>query len=535
MIIKKIAFGNSDEAFIESRLTNNLNVLYSDDNNRGKTLVMQGLMYSLGYESIFPSTFNYKNYYFYSNIEFNKEEFEFLRKGNSIVVKTSNSLQLFNSIGEFRYFFNDYIHELPRIEKDGKVKIVDLTLFYELFFIGQDARKPSDLISRGQFNKADFKNMIYSLAGLSKNSNDEINIQDIKEKLENTKTSLKETRKKISLIKGNPKIAEVFSKTFDSECIQKKMKSIHELNTMLSELRKTRQREINRKIKLETLVSELNSLNRNLREGNVKCWECGSDKIIYTNQEISFDISNNDVKNEILKSIRRNIDQKNEIIFDYTNEINEVQNLLSREMKDSPPSFQELVIYQDQIVSDIDYDDEAFSLVQKIEFLQSKLDMAKEISETITGNKKEFDNKVLETMESLYHLIDPNGNLKFSDIFTTKNSTFSGSEEQEFYFSKVVALSNVLKHNFPIIIDSFRDGEISSLKEDRMLEVYANLKKQVILTSTLKDEEYKANKYSSNPKINAIDYSTHNDCKILSKEYKNNFLTLLENFQGIII
>lgn len=535
MIIKKIAFGNSDEAFIESRLTQNLNVIYSDDNNRGKTLVMQGLMYSLGYESIFPSTFNYKDYYFYSNVKINNEEFEFLRKGSSIIIKTTEFMQLFNSIGEFKYFFDEYIYKLPKIEKDNRIKVVDPTLLYELFFVGQDGRTPSDLISRGQFNKKDFKNMIYTLAGLSKSENDEINIEDIKVEIQKNKINLKEIRKKISLIKSNPKIAEVFSKTFDSERIQAKIKSIRELHTRLSDLRKSRQREINRKIKLRALVTELNSLNRNLSEGNVKCGECGSDKIVYTNQELSFDISNTDVKNEILNSIRRNIDQKNEIIFEYTNEINEIQNLLNREMKDSPPSFQELIVYQDQMISDKDYDDEAFSLLQKIEFLQSQLDAANEMSEMIKSNKKDFDNEILETMESLYHSIDPNGNLTFSDIFTTKNSTFSGSEEQEFYFSKVIALNKILNHDFPIIIDSFRDGEISSTKEDRMLEMYGKLNKQVILTSTLKDEEYKANKYSSNPKINAIDYSKHDDCKILSKKFKDDFSILLDNFKGIII
>ena len=61
MLIKKIAFGDDTEAFIEERLTDGLNVIYRDDNNSGKTLVMQGLMYALGYESIFPSSFNYKN------------------------------------------------------------------------------------------------------------------------------------------------------------------------------------------------------------------------------------------------------------------------------------------------------------------------------------------------------------------------------------------------------------------------------------------------------------------------------------------
>ena len=83
MIVKKIAFGDKSEAFIESRLNDRLNIIFSDDNNRGKTIVMQGLMYSLGYASIFPSTFPYKDKYFYSEVEFNDEKYEFLRKRNS--------------------------------------------------------------------------------------------------------------------------------------------------------------------------------------------------------------------------------------------------------------------------------------------------------------------------------------------------------------------------------------------------------------------------------------------------------------------
>lgn len=39
MLIKKIAFGNLEEAFIEKRLTDGVNIIYSDENNKGKTLL----------------------------------------------------------------------------------------------------------------------------------------------------------------------------------------------------------------------------------------------------------------------------------------------------------------------------------------------------------------------------------------------------------------------------------------------------------------------------------------------------------------
>lgn len=40
MIIKKMAVGNSEEAFIEENFINGVNVISSDDNNKGKTITI---------------------------------------------------------------------------------------------------------------------------------------------------------------------------------------------------------------------------------------------------------------------------------------------------------------------------------------------------------------------------------------------------------------------------------------------------------------------------------------------------------------
>lgn len=40
--------GNEKEAFCESRFDDGINIIYSDDNNKGKTIVLQGLYYALG-------------------------------------------------------------------------------------------------------------------------------------------------------------------------------------------------------------------------------------------------------------------------------------------------------------------------------------------------------------------------------------------------------------------------------------------------------------------------------------------------------
>jgi hypothetical protein len=535
MKIEKVAFGNPSESFIEDRISEGVNVIFSDDNNRGKTIVMQGLMYSLGYASIFPSGFLYKDQYFYSKIKINDEPYEFLIKNNSFVVKFQGNIQVFNSEREFRYFFDSNLLKLPRINKDNKLKMVDFSLFYELFFIGQDNRSPSNLISKGQFNKADFKSMVFSMAGITDKLDSEKEIDELKDGIKSLKIKLKTIRKKISIIRSNPNVAEIASKSYDTEITQDKIKSCRSINGKIAEIKRSRQREINRMTKLEALIAELNSLNRGLSEGNVKCGDCGSEKIVYSNNDLTFEVSNTKVRLSILESIQNNILQKQEIIDDFTAELNIEQDNLANEMKSAPPDFQEVVVYQDSILSERDYDNDASKIAHEISTLESDLVLKNSLQDNNKDAQKELLNDILEEMLRVYKIIDPNGTLIFQDLFSKRDAIFSGSHGQEYYFSRLVALNNVLKHDFPIIVDSFRDGELSTPKELKMLELYKLINKQVILTSTLKKEEYSAQKYTSEDEINALDYSIHKDCKIMQSKYNSAFMKLINSFEGIVI
>ena len=230
MKIKKIAFGSKASSFIEDRITSGVNVIFSNDNNKGKTLVMQGLMYSLGYDAIFPSSFIYKDEYFYSQIENEGKNYEFLRKYNSFTVKTQDSQHIFNSVRDFRYFFDETILRLPRIKKDNHLKMVDFSLFYELFFIGQDNRSPSGLISKGQFNKADFKSMVLSLGGFHPQIDPEKDINELKEKIRGLKYKQNSVMKKMSLIRENPNIAEMAMRSYQSQVFQEKKRFIRKMS-----------------------------------------------------------------------------------------------------------------------------------------------------------------------------------------------------------------------------------------------------------------------------------------------------------------
>ena len=65
MKILKIGIGNHNEAFIEKNFCDGVNIISSDDNNKGKTIVIQSMMYALGNEPSFPATFEYRNYIYY--------------------------------------------------------------------------------------------------------------------------------------------------------------------------------------------------------------------------------------------------------------------------------------------------------------------------------------------------------------------------------------------------------------------------------------------------------------------------------------
>ncbi len=530
MKIKKVAFGNTDEAFIESRFKDNLNIIFSNNNNRGKTLLMQGLMYSLGYESIFPSTFNSNLYYFYSKVEIEDKTYEFLRKKNSVIIKGEDIFQICNSISELKHFVDREILSLPRIIKDGKEKVVDLSLLYELFFLGQDKRNTSSLISKGQYNKEDFKNMLFSLKGIDvkeANKYDKRNLQELKTQLENKVKSLK---KKLTILKANPKIADYSSKNIDTEKFDETKKIIAEINKNIFEFKKQRNREQSRKDKLQNLLHELNSLNRNIDTGKVRCADCGSDKIIFSNNDFDFEVSNSFVRNKIINSIKEDITIKEEIIEELTRNINNEQSQLTKELELIPPEAKDYILFKDEIVDNKQVDVDLYELKEEIKNIDRKLKLDNITVSIQKDSQKEFVQDILDKMTVLYHRIDKLGTSVFEDIFTKHDKTFSGSDEQEYYFSKMVALNNNLNHQFPIIIDSFRDGEISSSKEIEMLNIFTELDKQIILTATLKDEEYDGNKYESDDKTNILDYSSFQDSKILQKAYSEEFLKLLRIF-----
>lgn len=109
MKILIVAVGNSKEAFVESRFAKGLNIISSDDNNKGKTIVIQSMMYALGNEPTFPTSFEYQKYYYYVEFEEHEKKYQICRSRNGFVLSQGSSILIFDNVAELKRYWSKHI------------------------------------------------------------------------------------------------------------------------------------------------------------------------------------------------------------------------------------------------------------------------------------------------------------------------------------------------------------------------------------------------------------------------------------------
>ncbi len=525
MKIKKVSVGNATEAYIEDRFSNNLNIISSDDNNKGKTIVIQSMMYALGNEPIFPSSFDFRNYYYIVEIELdNQELITVARKQNSFTVHVRGSIAVFDSVTEFKHFLSKNVFKLPLIIKDASKKLVDPVLFYEIFFVGQDNKNTSNILHTGYYNKNDFINMIYSYAGIDNiESIQEISERELTAKIKKINTEIKELEKQNKILKSALPAIGIASAYNDKMQFEEKLDKVEKIKNIIIGLSSRRNNATSRRIKNEITLKELRSLNQTLTAGKLHCLDCNSTNVGYASADNAyiFDISSTDIRKQILESIEEKVSIYSEEIESITLEINKYQKELQSILTVDEVSIQSLLMYKVDLVNASVADSKILDLTKQLRTLDLKRH-AEVDKEIINQNKrKELLVNILDEMNKFYKIIEPKGNLHFDELFARKQSVYSGVEETEFYLSKLYALKKVLNHDFPIIIDYFRDGELSSAKEAKVIELFNGFSNQVIFTATLKDQEI--GKYDSLQDVNHINYIKNTPFKLLSARHVDDF------------
>lgn len=528
MIIKKSAVGNREEAFIEDGFSDRFNIISSDDNNKGKTIAIQSMMYALGNEPTFPTSFDYKNYYHYIEFEENGIFYYLCRRNNSFVLKQNSTLMIFDSVSELKRYWTKHICRLPQIVKNQLSKVVDPVLFLQLFFVGQDKKDTSNISHAGLYNKQDYYNMLYDICDAS---GLELNEEEIKKTKNNIKI-LKEEKdlllKQYRILQSQKTPISYLSSSNDRAAFGRKIDEMEKVNSRIAELRKTRNLAATRKAKWETTLKELRSLNRTMDCGELRCMDCNSTSISFSTSKkkgYAFDVSSAEMRNEIIASIDEKIDDYNEEMGKNSIQISAVQESLKILMAEENVSLESIVAYKQEIFNASDAEAKIMEIDERLNALNTKLSATTNVSESKKDKQSAIITNVVQKMNEAYHKIDPMGNLLFESLFTKRDEVYSGSEATVFHIVKQYALKETLNHNYPIIIDSFRAEDLSTAKEAIVLNLYKNIQSQIIFTTTLKAEEM--GKYDNIPNIHHIDYKNHAPSKMLSKVFVEAFEQLL--------
>lgn len=530
MIIKKTAVGNKNEAFVENNFSTGLNIISSDDNNKGKTIEIQSMMYALGNDPAFPTSFDYKEYYHYIEFEINDVTYYLCRFNNGFVLKHNSVLMIFDNVSELKRYWNKHIFSLPNIIKNQISKIVDPVLFFQLFFIGQDKKDTSNISHSGFYNKIDFYNMLFDICNLSGLELDENEIKTIKEQITKLKGERELLIKQHKILKSQETPVSYLSSVSDRAIFSKKLAEMDRVKSKITELRKARNLAATRRASWETTLKELRSLNRTMECGELRCMDCDSTNISFSASKkngYTFDVSSIDMRNEIIFSINEKIEAYSEEINKLISQISSAQDDLQMLMDDETISLESIVAYKQDIFSASDAEIKIKDIDTEIETLKNKLVISTGNSQSKKEQQIAILTSILSEMNSVYKTIDPNGNLYFDDLFTKRDEVYSGSEATIFHLSRLYALSKILNHSYPIIVDSFRAEDLSTSKENIVLNLYKALPNQVIFTTTLKLEEL--GKYDARTDFNHIDYKEHSPSKMLSAEYVDEFCDLLNS------
>lgn len=355
--------------------------------------------------------------------------------------------------------------------------------------------------------------------------------RELKDRKGKLKTRRKELAKLVRDLRESGTSLAAISPTADREETSRFVEQLDKLKNDISERQKLRNHAYVRMKKNEQLRRELGSLNRELKTGSIVCLDCGSKAIGYSMPEsnVAFDITTQDMRQEILRTIDYKIDDYVGEVERLEKEIRELQIRFNALAETREISLIDIISVKDDYGNLEEMDRELTAIIDEIEDIDKKLEFSKNVDAELRKDRNDFMRKVLISMNHLREVVNDGIETEdYDDLFTTNNKPYTGSEATEFYLARVYSLAKHVKHQLPIVIDSFRAEELSTRREDLALPLYEELQNQVILSATLKGQE--AGKYDERTDVHSIDFSGYAVNHLLSEDYVEQFMRKLESF-----
>lgn len=527
-----VAIGNKDEAYIEKNLIDGINILLSDDNNKGKTILIQSMLYAIGNKPIFPDSFPFKNYYYYVVFEHKGVEYTIIRRGDSFIIKAENEFRILDGISELKRYWSNNIFPLPVFQFRGKEHLADPELFIQMFFVGQDKKDTSTIFNHGYYQKDNFTDMVLSFSGVKADVLSSEDVSALKSKIKKLQSERADILALSEFYKSLSPATEYVSHIKDKEAFELRVSELESIHLKISEIKKERNRAASRKARWNATLKELNSLNRNIEVGELKCMDCNSTNIVYQGkgkETYSFDVSTPEMRARIISSINEKMVDLQEDIGRYDSEIVELQNGLQEILKDEDVTLENIVMHASGYSNLSEIEEAVNKIDSQIEECKGKLEIGEQLSTEAKKKMQAFHQSLVNKMNHIRTIIENSEGNDYSGLFTKRGSTISGSEETVFYISKLLSIAEITAHECPIVMDSFRAEDLSTDKENRAIELFQECGKQCILTTTIKTEE--TGKYDKMEQVHIIDYSSHATNQLLSQAYVKDFEAYLKDFQ----
>ncbi len=531
IMVKSVYIGNDTESYIQHGFRNGLNIVSSTDNHVGKTIVLQSIMYVLGADPKFPSSFRFRDYLFVLDIDVDGREVSILRNKNYFVVREGKLIIPLETKSQFDEFWSNKVFTLPRIMKNGSVVWAGLSLYTEMSFIPQTGRNTANITNRGYFDKNDFIEMLYSIKEMSARALDTKSEQELKRRKAELKIRKTELTKQVAALRKVGSSVYASSSIADREETARFITKLDELKNEISDCQKKRNHAYTRMKKNQQVLDELRSLDREIKVGSIVCMDCGSEAIGYKipGSAFAFDLTTTEMRQQIMSSVRERIDNYSAEAEQLNKEIHSLQQKFERLANEREITLEDIFAAREGLESLSGIDVELSSVCNEIDEIEKALKEAKQVDKELAYTRAEFKKQLVDSMNMVRRCInDDEYSKEYSDLFTTLASPYIGSEETEFLLARVYALAKHIQHELPVIVDSFRAEELSTSREERALPLFQELSNQVIFSATLKGQE--SGKYKSRIGVNNIDYAGYTAGKLLSESDNEEFNTKVASF-----
>lgn len=536
VIIKAVYIGDGDESFVENGFSDGLNVVFSNDNNVGKTIAMQGIMFTLGASPSFPDSFQYREYIFIVDLEIDGEDVSVMRNRNTFAICRGGRIDTFDSVEAFQNYWSSNVSPLPYLVKDGRKTIAGLELYSQMYFVTQDGRSSSRVVA-SKFNKSDFVEMLYSIKGLDARDLSDAEVRDLKQERSALRDKRKTLLKQATILRSKEAGLATLSATADRAELSEQIDRINTEKNIIADIRKRRNRLLRKLTKNEIVQKELGSLRIDVKSGELVCLECGSNRIGYrmAGSEFSFDVTTPEMRDQIMESLQHRIDTCNSELSEIESELRDAQRRLDVLFEEKPVTLEEVVASHEDYLDDREIDAQISKIDERLNRIEEQLKSNSQIEREIKKERKEFMDELLSTMNYVHQQISENSAIdRYEGLFTTSSNVYSGSETTEYFLSRTYSIAQHIHHGMPIIIDSFRAEDLSTMREERVLQLFKKLSNQIIFTTTVKQEEG-SKKYETTSDLTGIDYSDHAPYKLLSQKDNKTFSEKMEQFGAIVI